>query len=262
MTCHVTRAHVPSRGHTHHRTRGHGHHVPPSLRVPPCPHRVVEVLDGEFGEPLCHQLLLAAGRHLLEPGGHTPTCPGGTQASRGALGGVARGIQRTCGGHTLVSRGDPGIPGGGQGARGTTGLGGSHPGGDMGVRVRNLGGPRGTQRSWGGGIPGCLGGNTRACAPLQLLPVLQQSLQVGEAEGAVEAVPVRPRLPDVGILLEQVLGEGRTPRGDTVPFKAPSPILVPHSCSQFHTGAHLDLLLVDVVVLSILLVQHRQLQPL
>ena len=49
--------------------------------------------------------------------------------------------------------------------------------------------------------------------PLQLLAVLQQRLQVSEAEGAVEAVPIRPRFADVGILLQEVLGTEGTQKG-------------------------------------------------
>ena len=49
--------------------------------------------------------------------------------------------------------------------------------------------------------------------PLQLLAVLQQRLQVSEADGAVEAVPIRPRFADVGILLQEVLGTEGTQKG-------------------------------------------------
>ena len=49
--------------------------------------------------------------------------------------------------------------------------------------------------------------------PLQLLAVLQQRLQVSEAEGAVKAVPIRPRFADVGILLQEVLGTEGTQKG-------------------------------------------------
>lgn len=315
-----TGSHAPSQGHKQGHTCRHGaiHGVtcivmgshmgvtgttspsvpvfraPPPARVPrsPCPHRVVEVLDGELGEPLRHQLLLAAGGDLLEPG-EGPRCPGGgTQVFGGGPGG--QGGPRVQGGGT--PRGDLGIPGGTQAS-----------GGD-------LGGAKRDPEDLGGGHP-CVRGEPRRGAPLQLLAVLQQSLQVSEAEGSVEAVPVWPRLPDVGILLEQVLGAGGGwsdrgawawghPRrhGDTpellavphqCPLKAPSAILVSQSCSQCHnsalkvlpvpnwcplkpprptavpfkasqshTGAHLNLLLVDVIVLGILLVQHRQLQPL
>lgn len=44
-----------------------------------------------------------------------------------------------------------------------------------------------------------------ARVPLQLLAVVQQCLQVGEAERSVEAVAVGPGLPDVGVLFVEVL---------------------------------------------------------
>lgn len=66
---------------------------------------------------------------------------------------------------------------------------------------------------WGGG--GDTGGGMwgQQHPPLQLLAVLQQRLQVSEAEGAVEAVPIRPRFADVGVLLQEVLGTEGTRKG-------------------------------------------------
>lgn len=48
-------------------------------------------------------------------------------------------------------------------------------------------------------------------APLQLLAVVQQRLQVGEAEGSVEAVAVGPGLADVRVLFVEVLQGGSRP---------------------------------------------------
>lgn len=127
VTCIVMGAHVGSQGPHPPLSLCSMPHPHPMSPPSPCPHRVVEVLDGELGEPLRHQLLLAAGGDLLEPG-EGPRCPGGTQVLGGEPGGQEG--PRVQGGGT--PRGDLGIPGGTQAS-----------GGD-------LGGPRGTQRTWVG----------------------------------------------------------------------------------------------------------------
>lgn len=136
-------------------------------------HRVVEILNCEFGEALGHQVLFALGRHSLEPAAGRER-----EAAR-----APRPAERP------AQRWGPGQHGN-----------------------RTSWSPGGWREPLGPFLGPCptrlfvLEGPPSS--PLQLLAVIQQRLQVGETESTIEAVSIRPGLADVRVLFVEVLRRG------------------------------------------------------